>query len=398
MGRKRHYPGHIEKRGDVYRLILTVAGKRHKFTLRGMSRGAVERFASRTYNELLAQAELRPTGVHGDRRFSTIIQIFRDNHASGLKQRTQETYAESLRPIEDYFVEQHGNPEIDRLPMSTIRGYFPWRRMHPLQNNTQVEGIVSNRVLNKDLAVLRLVFEQAFIDEFIPDNPIRRVKPFKYDRRIPVLLTDEELDALLDAASDHEILQLYILLLAETGIRSKSEALWIQWSDVHFDADDPYIEIVSGRSKPDGTVHTTKSGRTRFVPLSTRLAAALRPYFLGNRAAIYDGNTSPWLFHHASNHGKAVAGSRIGDMRKAFQTRCERAGIPESFVPHDLRHRRCTLWLAEGIDIYQVKEAMGHSSVKVTEWYTHFTKHHLKHFRTADPGTIPPMPGELRAE
>ena len=63
MGRKRHYPGHIEQRGDAYRLILTVAGKRHKFTLRGMSRGAVERFASRTYDELLTQAELRPTGV-----------------------------------------------------------------------------------------------------------------------------------------------------------------------------------------------------------------------------------------------------------------------------------------------------------------------------------------------
>ena len=279
--------------------------------------------------------------------------------------------------------------------MSRIRGYFPWRRMHPLQNNTQVEGIVSNRVLNKDPTVLRLVFEQAFIDEFIPDNPIRRIKPFKYARPIPVLLTDDELDALLDAASDHEILYLYILLLAETGIRCKSEALWIQWPDAHFEAPDPYIETVSGRIGPNGTM---KSGKSRFVPLSTRLAAALRPYLLGNRAAIYDGKTSPWLFHHASNHGKAVAGSRIGELRKAFQTRCERAGIPESFVPHDLRHRHCTLWLAEGIDINQAKEAMGHSSVKVTEWYTHFTKHHLKHFRTADPGTIPPMPGKLRAE
>lgn len=47
---------------------------------------------------------------------------------------------------------------------------------------------------------------------------------------------------------------------------------------------------------------------------------------------------------------------------------------------HDLRHRPCTTWLDDGIPLYFVKEAMGHSTVEVTEMYAHLTKEHLAHF------------------
>jgi hypothetical protein len=69
------------------------------------------------------------------------------------------------------------------------------------------------------------------------------------------------------------MLKLFALVLNETGMRCESEALWHRWEEeVSFDA--TKITVVSGR---DG--HRTKSGKGRVVPMTPRLAAAMREHF-----------------------------------------------------------------------------------------------------------------------
>jgi site-specific recombinase XerD len=52
--------------------------------------------------------------------------------------------------------------------------------------------------------------------------------------------------------------------------------------------------------------------------------------------------------------------------------------VPADFVPHDLRHRRATTWIADEKNVHHVQEAMGHSVIQTTLRYTHLAKHHLR--------------------
>jgi site-specific recombinase XerD len=65
-------------------------------------------------------------------------------------------------------------------------------------------------------------------------------------------------------------------------------------------------------------------------------------------------------------------------MRVALYAAAKRAKLPADFRPHDLRHRRVTTWIAEGQNPVHVKEAMGHSDLRVTMGYTHLAKEHLR--------------------
>ena len=141
----------------------------------------------------------------------------------------------------------------------------------------------------------------------------------------------------------------------------------LQWADV--DLAEGFIEIRSGR---DG--HRTKTGKSRFVPMTPRLHAAMRDHFAKYRFAL----KSPWVFHHLTTRRGCRAGDRIRSLRATFDKAAEKAGIPDAFHRHDLRHRRVTTWLANGANPVHVKEAMGHSDLRTTMGYTHLAKEHLR--------------------
>ncbi len=121
----------------------------------------------------------------------------------------------------------------------------------------------------------------------------------------------------------------------------------------------------------------TKSGKGRWVPLTTRLTEALSEHRARYRLITYSGRRSPWVFHHTRRRRNSRPGERIGSLRRAFQNACERAKLPEGFRGHDLRHRRVTTWLAAGKDVTKIKEIVGHSDIRTTMAYTHLVREDL---------------------
>ena len=122
----------------------------------------------------------------------------------------------------------------------------------------------------------------------------------------------------------------------------------------------------------------TKSGRSRVVPLTRQLRAALSDHAATYRLAIYGGKRSTWLFHHEHDQARRGAGERIGSLRRSFDKAAARAGLSSDLNQHDLRHARVTRWLAAGKPIHLVRQAMGHSTVKITEGYLHLVPAHLR--------------------
>lgn len=195
-------------------------------------------------------------------------------------------------------------------------------------------------------------------------NPVKRTEARKVDVFEPVILDDEQYERLLaESAKVGPMLYLYALLLGETGMRSKSEGLHLQWGDIDLAAN--RITIKSGR---DG--HRTKSGKSRVVPMTPLLAAKLRDYFRQFRFT----SVSPYIFAHT---GEARSGERIATLRFAFHKAAVAAKIPEAWRVHDLRHRRVTTCLGAGKSPVVVQAAMGHSTITTTMGYFTLLPSHL---------------------
>ena len=216
------------------------------------------------------------------------------------------------------------------------------------------------------------MFKKAMQWGLIDRKPVSLTDKPKIDRRDPVLLRPDQLQDLYDACKDRSMVLTYVTLLAETGVRCESEALWLTWEDVHLE--DGFLWIDSSR---DG--HRTKTGKGRWVPITQELRPVLREHFARYRFAQYGRPRRPskWVFHHDMTHMTCTAGERVRSYRASFGTARKCARLPQGFRTHDLRHLRATRWLADGGDVVKVKEALGHSSLATTMIYTHLVRENL---------------------
>lgn len=195
------------------------------------------------------------------------------------------------------------------------------------------------------------LFAWAEHEGVVAHNPVKKTKVPKgdgqeEDRVRP--FTDAELDRVIAAAmgiSKHhaELIE----FLALTGLRW-GEAAALRLSAV---VQVPYPALIITRSKSTGYAEkTTKSGRTRRVPLSDRAAE-----IVATRSA--DRNTNDLVF-------VAPRGGQLNGRNFTRDVKWEL--FSDGHRIHDLRHTAATLWLQAGIDIKTVSTWLGHSDTAVT--------------------------------
>jgi integrase/recombinase XerD len=361
MARTKKHPGSLTQRSPgVWRLRLCVSGARHSFTVQGTKVDA-QNYATEKHDELSRDATRKTEGRPGPVRFSALMAAFKENELPSLSAGTSRSYNDSFKVFRKYFVEMLGDPRADKVRRGDIKAFLAWRRTYRVGK----KGGVSAHTVSRDLRVLRRLFNHALDVEQVDLNPCARVKAPKPDRRDPPILTDDQYEALLSAAG-HPMLKLYILLLGDTGARAYSEALKLEWTDI--DLQGGFIHIKSGMGR------RTKSGKSRWVPMTPRLRQALQDHAAEYRLA----SPSAHVFHHLTTTRRAKKGERIKTMRAAFDRAGQKAKLPDGFRAHDLRHRRVTTWLAGGANPVHVKEALGHADLATTMGYTHLLPEHLR--------------------
>lgn len=147
----------------------------------------------------------------------------------------------------------------------------------------------------------------------------------------------------------------FIRLASNTGCR-KQELLGLEVARVDLQANLMHLE---GRH--------TKNGKRRSVPLNAAAREAILDLLRFRAAHCPD---SPWVFAHKD-------GSRIQNVKQSFATACKNAGIAD-FRIHDLRHT-CAAWLVSaGVPLPEVRDLLGHSSVKMTERYAHLAPENVR--------------------
>lgn len=377
----------IRRRGQGWNVVIRHGGDRHEFGPRSEpllgraeSEKEVEEWAWRKFAEIKEDAKKtaeRDEDTPESVTFSEVLERFRTEVLPTLASGTQAAYEDTLRPAEEFFRDKLGDPLLEDIRKKHVTHYLSWRRV----NRRDGREPLSPRTLVKDRAVLHRVFDQADEWELREGNPVSRVKRPKCDAHNPAILDGEQYERLIEECYAYgPMLGLYALVLGEAGLRAYSEALYLQWEDL--DLEDGFLHVRSGREG-----HRTKSGKSRWVPMTPRLREAIRDHMADHRLRVYRGQRSPWVFHHtASKRATYKAGGRVKDFRSSFDAAAERAKLPSGFRRHDLRHRRVTTWLADGKSAALVQEAMGHSDLRTTMGYKHLAKEHLRALVEEPPG------------
>jgi len=370
--------GAIEQRGDTFRVRLYVAGTRYSYTLHTTDRSAAETFARTKYLELLhsqnVQQDRIRRGLPAFVTMAVLFEAFRRDVLPGLAPGTQGAYEDSLKPLKTFFVETIGDPAIEDVDRGHVNHFLSWRATHRLRGNARLHG----RTLAKDRAVLHRIFQYAGQAQLRRGNPVTLTDVPSADARNPVILSDDQYSKLLKACDGRPMLKLYVQVLAEAGLRCESEALWLRWDGC--DIREGWLHVVSGRDR-----HRTKSGRSRYVPMTKTLLEAMREHFARFRFLTYAGQPSPWVFHHERDRRQARAGERIASLRAGFGNAAARANLPGELHQHDLRHRRVTTWLADEKSPVMVQAAMGHADIATTMRYQHLAREHLRALVDAEP-------------
>lgn len=238
--------------------------------------------------------------------------------------------------------------QLEMLKGSDIRAYIVARKS---------EGAAQGTV-NREIGLFSSAINYARNewDWDIP-NPVMGKRLREPEGRIR-WLTKEEAGRLTKAAeTDPRATHLpdLIRLAVNTGMR-KGEMLELEWQRVDLKANLVHLNA-----------EHTKAGKRRSVPLNDEARAALL-----NRArfrAIHCPD-SPWVFANRK-------GERIGSIKTSFSSACEIAEI-ENFTVHDLRHT-CAAWLVSaGASLIEVRELLGHSTIRMTERYAHLAPDNVR--------------------
>lgn len=192
----------------------------------------------------------------------------------------------------------------------------------------------------------------------LKDNPADKVDAPKMGRYLPAVLSVEEVDKIISAASGSSVFELrdraILEVLYSCGLRV-SEASGLRFSDIFFE--ERFIRIIG------------KGNKQRIVPIATPALEALDAY-LSVRGQAADAESADMVF--LNRHGKQLSRVSIFKMIRYY---AQVAGVSKDISPHTFRHSFATHLIENGADLRIVQEMLGHESILTTEIYTHIDSH-----------------------
>ena len=196
----------------------------------------------------------------------------------------------------------------------------------------------------------------------VTEDPAAHLSHPKLARPLPDALTEEEVEALLNAPDANTPLGMrdraMLEVLYAAGLRI-SELVGLQ------------VAAVNTRQ---GVVRVLgKGGRERLVPLGESALEHLERYLAEARPTILRSRISSALF--PSRQGRAMTRQTFWYAIKRY-ARC--AGIQRSISPHTLRHAFATHLLNHGADLRAVQMMLGHADLSTTQIYTHVAQARLQ--------------------
>jgi integrase len=304
-------------------------GKRHRRSLGTKNLREAQRVLEDTRSKVrdrklgIARPELTPA------TFEEFAQLYIDRHAKHKARGGKE----DISIINRLLVPAFGELNLSAITTEHIVRYQADRASQKKSNNE--EKFINASTVNREISLLRTIFNCAIRWSYAVNNPVSGVKPLKEYGVIERVVTDDEEGRLLTVAGTP--LKEYITVALYCGLR-RSEMLRLERTDIDLDGGAVFVR-------------RSKSGNPRRIPLGTNAREAFESI----------------LAH--TDEDKPFSMMR-NNLRRRFLAACKRAKVSGVRV-HDLRHTFCSRLAKLGVDLRTIAILAGHKRIETTARYLH---------------------------
>lgn len=250
------------------------------------------------------------------------------------------------------FLSDKGVRDVNRIKRDDVTKYMFDQKAKEMSTNSICRNLAAIKTFHRFLVRERLAKE----------DPTNLVDTPKLWKRVPDVLTIQEVEAILAATKgkgwqvvrDNAILELFYA----SGMRV-SELVNLKVENVNLEVG--YVRCIG------------KGQKERIIPIGRRAKESVLKYCQNVRAGLLKDKFVNFLF--VSRLGKRISRQSVWKLIKFY---AKKAKIKKEIKPHTLRHSFATHLLEHGADLRSVQEMLGHSDISTTQIYTHVDKERLK--------------------
>lgn len=269
-----------------------------------------------------------------------------------LAQNTVEAYERDINRYLKFLEEEKNVSSIMDVKNDEIRAFM--RTLSDLE--------LAPSTLHRNFSAIRSYHNFLEESELTNENPARLLDPPKMSRKLPDVLSVDEINSIIDAVNtdgpaclrDRALLE----MLYSTGLRV-SELCNLEVVD---------LQRRSGVLRVKG-----KGNKERIVPVGKRAEKVLHEYLIKLRNKLTVSNQDLGKVFLSMN-GRPLTRAAVWQIIKKWTSA---AGIIKKVSPHTFRHSFATHLLEGGADLRAIQEMLGHQSLSTTEVYTHVDRSYL---------------------
>jgi integrase/recombinase XerD len=270
-----------------------------------------------------------------------------------LSQNSIAAYINDINKLIEYLGKNFKKTGPDKVKLLHLKKFVEWLN----------EKGVSPRTQARTISGIKSFFKYLLIEGKIASDPTSLLESPKIGRKLPDILSMEEIDQLIDsidlAKAEGQRNKAMLETLYSCGLRV-SELVNLKITNLFFD---------QGYVKIEG-----KADKERLVPVSSRAVEEIQKYLTGYRKTLKIHKDSENILF-LNRRGKKLSRVMVFTIIKNL---AEKINLNKKISPHTFRHSFATHLINGGADLRAVQEMLGHESILTTEIYTHLDRDYLK--------------------
>ena len=270
-----------------------------------------------------------------------------------MSQNSITSYLNDVTNYVNFLIEKEMVDDMEQVTAEHVRTYLASLKRKKMTSAS----------INRNLCSVKSFHRFLLTDRYTKVNVAKEITAPKIEKKLPTVLSIEEVTRLLETVSGDKPLELRNQAMLEmiygTGLRV-SELVNVKITDLRFTS--KTIRVLG------------KGSKERILPINDYALTKIRNYLMNGRPLLL-GMKKDSGFLFLNNHGEVI--TRVGFF-KLLKSLCEQAKITKNVSPHTLRHSYATHLLEAGVDIRLIQELLGHEDIATTQIYTHLSLNKIK--------------------
>jgi integrase/recombinase XerD len=271
-----------------------------------------------------------------------------------LSKNTASAYQSDIEKLICYLELHNYTCSPTALEQHHLEGFLVWLTKLGLAERSQA----------RLLSALKTFYKYMVLEDLTDTDPTQHIEAPKLGRKIPTVLTYEEINRLFEAIDlshpqgqrNRAILE----TLYACGLRV-SELTGLRRSDLYLDVG--FVKVVG------------KGNKERVVPIGETAAKHIQLYLDGGRRGRLNVKRGSEDILFLNRRGAGLSRVMVFNIVKST---AKQAGLEKSVSPHTFRHSFATHLIEGGADLKAVQDMLGHESIITTEIYTHMDTDYLR--------------------